>query len=48
MKLPKIIFKVNGWCSILVNTLFLKAGLKIRQGHIDEVPGVGCRRPVGS
>jgi len=25
----------------------LKAGLKIRQGHIDEVPGAGCRRPVG-
>jgi len=25
----------------------LKAGLKIRQGHIDEVPGAGYRRPVG-
>ena len=25
----------------------MKAGLKIRQGHIDEVPGAGYRRPVG-
>jgi len=24
-----------------------KAGLKIRQGHIDEVPGAGCWRPAG-
>jgi len=35
------------WCSILVITADLKAGLKIRQGHTDEVPGAGCRRPVG-
>jgi len=25
----------------------LKTGLKIRCGHIDEVPGAGFRRPVG-
>ncbi|WP_252227446.1 hypothetical protein [Caldicoprobacter algeriensis] len=25
----------------------MKTGLKIRQGHIDEVPGAGSRRPVG-
>src|SRR5690554_4705666 len=25
----------------------LKPGLKIRYGHIDEVSGGGCRRPVG-
>src|SRR5690606_41482967 len=35
------------WRSILVSPAFLKPGLKIRQGHIDEVPGGGCRRTVG-
>ena len=34
------------WRSILVATLLLKTGLKIRYGHIDEVSGGGLRRPV--
>src|SRR5690554_6412806 len=37
----------GGWCSILVRNFAAKTGLKIRQGHIDEVSGAGRRRPVG-
>ena len=35
-----------GWRSILVNRARPNAGLKIRDGHIDEVPGGGFGRPA--
>ena len=34
------------WCSILVGTAILKAGLKSAKGHIDEVSCVGLGRPA--